>query len=296
MPVSDRSRISLGVLALALSCAALSCAEAPSNANANANTASTANASATASATASPAATAGAAIETREPEQYSATIVLQAEAEGAQQQGMKLPQMEVARSGANRRYAIDVPPLGQIVFLDRADKRYLILPGRRQYAELTPETTGLDVRSMTPGQMAEQLQRLQGVERVGDDQVNGRPVTKYRTAGTARTGSQAGDVPTETFIYVDKETGLPLRVEGSGQSTGNVQGANQGKFVMEMRDIKTAVEPSLFEVPQGYSQITQEQIRQQVGMAAQLLQVLMRGMSMQGGGAAPASSPSPTGP
>jgi hypothetical protein len=153
----------------------------------NANTAAT-NANANAPATSTTATT---TIETREPEQYRATLVFSATAEG-KSQALQLP-IEVARNGEDRRYAFNnIPVIGQVVFLDRADKRYLILPTRKQYAEITPALIGFDVRSLTPGQMVVQLQKQQGVERVGEEQRDGRTVVKYRYAATAQTGSQAG--------------------------------------------------------------------------------------------------------
>ncbi len=257
-------------------------------ANANVNTNSNVNTNA------APASTA--MIETREPERYRANVVFtQAEVSGsAQQKSASLPQIQVARSGADRRYAINLPAVGEVIFLDRADKRYLVLPSRKQYVELSKEMTGFDVRSLTPGQMVAQLQKQPGMTRVGDDTVNGRGVVKYRYATTAQTGTQAGDVQSESFIYVDNETGLPLKVEGYGQASGNVRGMSSGKVTVEMRDIQTEVEPALFELPQGYTQITQDEIKQQLQMLSGLFQVLMSNMNAQGNttpSGTPASTP-----
>ncbi len=125
-----------------------------------------------------------AGIETREPERYRATVMFSAEAQG-KPQALALP-IEVARDGDNRLYAFNnVPLIGRVAFLDRADKRYLILPARKQYAELSAQTVGFDVRSLTPGQMVAQLQKQRGLERVGEEQRDGRTVIKYRYAATA---------------------------------------------------------------------------------------------------------------
>jgi len=48
------------------------------------------------------------------------------------------------------------------------------------------------------------------VEKVGDDTMNGRAADKYRYATTTNTSTSAGEVKSEAFVYVDKETGLPL--------------------------------------------------------------------------------------
>ncbi len=99
----------------------------------------------------------------------------------------------------------------------------------------------------------------------------------------------------ETFIYVDKETGLPLRIEGFGQSTGNVQGVSGGNVVIETRDLKTEANPADFEIPQGYKALTPEEVKQQVAQLTQLLQGVMAFInSQQAAGGAPAASPAAT--
>jgi hypothetical protein len=245
---------------------------------------STTNANATnANAAATPPLVSAASIETREPEQYKATLVFTATAEG-QSKALQLP-IDVARSGDNRRYAFNnIPVLGQVIFLDRADKRYLILPGRKQYAEITPELIGFDVRSLTPGQMVTVLQQQRGVERVGEEQRDGRTVVKYRHAATAKTASAAGDVVTESFIYVDKDTGLPLHADLTGQSTGNVQGVSRASLVADMRDIQTTVDATLFDLPTGLTKLTEEEIKQQVSAIGQFLQFALSAINSRAGG------------
>ena len=297
-----------GTLLLALS--GVGCQPGPA-VNPNANVANVnSNASASNSNAATPVMSA-ATIETREPDQYKATLVFSATAEG-KPQGLKLP-IEVARSGDNRRYAFNnVPVIGQVIFLDRADKRYLILPGRKQYAEITPALIGFDIRSLTPGQMVVVLQQQKGVERVGEEQREGRAVVKYRYAATAKTNSQAGDVAAESFIYVDKETGLPLHADLTGQSSGNVQGVSRAHLIADMQDIQTTVDPALFELPTGLTKLTEEEIKQQVQTIGQFLQFALSALNSQmgnapssggttatppsppptaGGGASPSSSP-----
>ncbi|HEU4597334.1 MAG TPA: hypothetical protein VFS10_19545 [Pyrinomonadaceae bacterium] len=240
----------------------------------------------------------GTTIETKEPDKYSATVVVEAAAAGQQQAAGKT-EVKVARNGADRRYSIDtrIPGLGEIIFLDKADKRYLILPARKQYAELTAELTGFDVgRSLTPGQLVAYLERQQGVTRVGDESLDGRMTTKYRLAGAAQTGTQAGSVQGESFVYVDKETGLPLRIEGFGQSSGNVQGVSGGKLTARMIDLKTEVDAAQFELPQGFSLITQEQLRQQTAQLMQFVQGIMNMLNAQQQGAGTSSVPPPPPP
>jgi hypothetical protein len=237
----------------------------------------------------------GAVIEAREPDKYSATVVIVATASG-QQNASGQTEVKVARNGSDRRYSVDtkLPGVGEVVFLDKADKRYLILPAQKKYAELTQELTGLNidaVRSMTPGQIVAYVERQQGVERVGEETLNNRTVVKYKVAGRAQTQTSAGQVQGETYIYVDKDTGLPLRVEGFGQSSGNVQGVSGGNLVAEMRDLKTDVDPTQFEVPQGYAKITPEEVKQSVAQLTQFLQGVMNFINQQQKSAAATPSP-----
>ncbi len=245
--------------------------------NTNVNTSAAANTAAT--------------LDAREPERYHATMTLTVEATG--KPPTQLPAMQVARDGDNRRYAITLPAIGEVIFLDRADKRYLIMTGRKQYVELNAQTTGFDLRSLTPGQMVAHLQKQAGVTLVGDEQLSGRAVVKYRYAPTVKTTTQAGEVHTDNYIYVDKETGLPLKVEGYGQSTGNVQGMNSGRLVAELRDLSTTVDAAQFELPTGYAQITQEQIKQQMSMLAGIFQAVLGTMNAQANPNAPAPTTSP---
>ena len=97
----------------------------------------------------------------------------------------------------------------------------------------------------------------------------------------------------ESFIYVDKETGLPLRIEGFGQASGNVQGVTGGNMVAEMRDIRTDANPSDFELPQGYAKVTPEEVRQLSAQLAQGLQFLMNFINQQAGARPPAAGASP---
>ncbi|MET0622439.1 MAG: hypothetical protein ABW250_05615 [Pyrinomonadaceae bacterium] len=239
----------------------------------------------------------GQTIEASEPDKYTATMVATLSATG-QQQAKGGAEFKVARNGADRRYSIVLPAVGELVFLDKADKRYIIMHGRKQYAELTQEMTGVNmdqVRSMTPGQLVAFVTRQQGVTQVGEETFNGRPAIKYRAAGRTQTQTTAGQVQGETFIYIDKETHLPLRIEGFGQSTGNVQGVSGGNLVIETRDLKTDANPADFEIPQGYKALSPEEVKQYGAQLAQGLQMLMSFINSQAAaGGAPAASPSAT--
>lgn len=269
--------------------------------NTNTNLAANANTSpANANANISPEATL--TIAAREPEKYRAVLVFSAETEGGQKTiGIPSLSAEVARNGADRRVSFKLPDGSDLIYLEQGDKHIVIMPGRKQYAELTPEATGVQLQKlMTAGQIVSILKNQKGVERVGDDTMNGRTADKYRYATTTNTSTSAGEVKSEAFVYVDKETGLPLRAELSTEASGSVQGVKGAKIVAEMRDISTNVADSLFQVPAGLNKVPPEQVRQQIdaftSTVAALIKALMSNMNAaaQTTNAAPASTVSPT--
>jgi hypothetical protein len=263
------------------------CQNAPvaNTSNSNTTTANTTNAN---TSTTTMAVDPGTVINTREPEKYRATLVFTAETEGGDKSIVVPPlSAEVARNGTDRRVSFKLMNGEQLIYLDSKEKHYVISPNRKQYAELTSEATGFEIqRLMTPGQLVSYLEKQKGYERVGEEQMNGRTAEKYRYAGTAKTGTQAGDIKSEAFVYVDKETGLPLRAELYSEATGDVQGARGAKVVAEMRDIQTEVDAALFEVPQGLKQVTPEQVRQQIdaltATVGAVVRALLTNMGSQG--------------
>ncbi len=266
------------------------CQRADTNANANAN----ANISATnVNANLSP--TPAALSAAREPERYRATLVFSAETEGGEKTiGIPSLSAEVARNGADRRVAFKLPDGSDLIYLEKGNLHIVIAPGRKQYAELTPEATGFQLQKlMTAGQIVSYLERLKGVERVGDDTMNGRPADKYRYANTTNTSTTAGQVNTEAFFYVDKETGLPLRADISAAATGDVKGVTGAKIVAEMRDISTTIDDSLFEVPAGMNKVPPEQVRAQIDAFTNTVAALIKALINNMNTAAASSSTSP---
>ena len=244
-------------------------------------------------------------IAAREPEQYRATLVFSAETEGGQKTvGIPSLSAEVARNGADRRVSFKLPDGSELIYLEQGDKHIVITPARKQYAELTPEATGFQLQKlMTPGQLVSYLGRLKGVERVGEEPMAGRTAEKYRYSNTTKTSTAAGQVKTEAFVFVDKETGLPLRAELFTEASGNVQGVKGAKVVAEMRDISTTVDDTLFQVPPGLNKVPPEQVRQQIdaitGTVAALIRTLLSNMNTTpatSGGTPPVLvvSPAPT--
>ena len=208
-------------------------------------------------------------VETSEPNTYQAKLTTKFEAVG-DSRSTALPPITatVARDGAKRRTEFTLPGGEKIVYLDDTDKHQLILPNRKQYANINEKSIGFDIKKMmTPAQIVEQVKNLKGVERVGEETVNGRTVVKYKFAGMTDTKSKAGNVATESFILVDKETNLPLHSETIAESqNSNVQGYQGLRIITDMSDVKTEVAPDAFSVPADFKEVDEAQIRGQVNL------------------------------
>ncbi len=235
-------------------------------------------------------------IESKEPEQYQATVMLKFETSGDKKVATQPIKAEVARNGADRRMEFAMPNGEKLVYLEQGGKQLLVMPQRKQYAELTKEALGFEIRSlMMPDQIVKRLNNFKGIERVGEEKIDGRDAIKYRFAATTDTKSQAGQVETESFIFVDKETGLPLRTFTNTESQGNVQGIKGASLVTEINNIRTTAEPTLFAEPTDFAKVPPEQIRQQVDLffsaaTAIVTQMLKSAQTQQN---APTASPTP---
>ena len=235
--------------------------------NTNGTAANTINANAN---TAPPAQASASTVDAKEPEHYQATVKLSVEAVGnTATAAMPAVSANVARNGTDRAMEFTLPGGETAVFLEKGDMHYLILPKRKQYAELNKESLGMDVRRMmTPAQIVSQAKGLPGMQLVGDENLNGRTVTKYRYEAVASTQTKAGNVSTESYVIVDKETGLPIRSETTSQSAsgGSVQGYKGLRLVTEMTDIKTTADAALFAVPTDFQKIEPDQVKAQVDL------------------------------
>jgi hypothetical protein len=234
-------------------------------------------------------------IESKEPEQYQAAVALKFETTGEKKVATQSLKAEVARSGADRRMEFAMPNGEKLIYLETGGKQLLVMPQRKQYAELNKESLGFEVRSlMMPETIVKNLNNMKGIERVGEEKVDGRDAVKYRFAATTDTKSQAGTVETESFIFVDKETGLPLRSFTNAESQGNVQGVKGASLVTEINNIRTTVEPSLFAEPTDFAKVPPEQIRQQVDAFFSIATAFITQMMKSAQSQQNAPNPSPT--
>jgi hypothetical protein len=200
---------------------------------------------------------------------------------------MQPQEIDFARMDANRRWSLTIAPLGQIIYLEKPGLKYLVLPSRNQYVELTPEAVGFPIGSvLTPSAMIERL-KSQPHENLGVETINGRTATKYRFAGAAQTGTQVGTVNADSIVYVDQETGLPLRSDLFFAGSG---GAN-ARVAIETRDIQLNPDPALFDVPAGYNKVTAEELKQQIQSFIAFIRAIAPMLQQNQSGAPPAGGP-----
>jgi len=212
----------------------------------------------------------GNTVDAKEPDQYQADIKLSIQSMGSNQTA-SLPTLgaTVARSGDDRVMVFNLPTNEKAIYLDKGGMNYLILPNRKQYAELNKESTGVEIRRLLmPEQIVNQVKGIPGVTRAGEETSNGRQVVKYTYESATNTNTQAGTVGTQSVILVDKETGLPLRSETVSQSQtgGNVNGISGLRVVTEMTDITATPDTSLFQLPTDYQKIGPETVRAQINL------------------------------
>src|SRR5438034_10276704 len=118
---------------------ASACQIGPDTANTKVNMAVNANSS-VANTNANTSAEPISTLAAREPETYKAVVVLSAVTEGGEKTvGIPTLSAEVARNGADRRVAFKLPDGSDLIYLEKGDQHIVIVPSRKQYAELTPE-------------------------------------------------------------------------------------------------------------------------------------------------------------
>jgi len=264
-----------------------------SNVNANANANRNANTAMTNDNVNRSSADSSSSINTREPDKYAATLAFSLETQGGDK-AIGIPQLslQVARSGDDRRLEFKLPDGSPLIYLDHDNHHYVILPSRKQYAELNKESTGMQFQKLlTPGQLVESLKNVKGIQRAGDETYNGRSAEKYQYSKTTETNTKAGEVQASAYVYVDKDTGLPLHAEIDAESSGDVKGVKSARIVAEMRDIKTDVDPATFQTPSDYAQVPPEKVKQQIDALTGTVAAILKGLLANAASTPPPPSP-----
>jgi outer membrane lipoprotein-sorting protein len=206
-------------------------------------------------------------INIQEPDRYSVTMTISGQATVSDAPApMSTQQLTLARFDADRRWGFVLPaPLGQVVYLEKSGLKYFVLLDRKQYIEITPDALGFQIgRVLTPSGVVERL-KTRPHEKLGLEPVNGRTAIKYRSA-ESRESSTSSDV-----IFIDQETGLPLRTELSSTTPEGMK----SRMIVEVRDVQLNPDRAQFDVPAGLKKVTSQEARQQVDGFATALRSLV---------------------
>lgn len=261
-------RQTTAALLLLLICSTFGCTGSSRARNSNSSAPANQNAGANANAESKSASGEPSGVEIREPERYGAAITISAQdIAGGAPASMATQQFGFAKLGADRRWAFNFPePLGQVAYLEKSGLKYLVLFDRKQYTELTADMLPFAMTVLSPGAIAERLKPRMHFEKSDAEPLNGRNVLKYRL-------SASGDTSTENdgAIFVDSETGLPLR---SDFNTSPQAGART-RVIVEARDLQLNPDRALFDVPSGMKKITTQDAKQQIGDFVSRLRVFV---------------------
>src|SRR5262245_25455284 len=229
---------------------AFGCGESTGN-NANSTAASNQNGNSNRPA-ATPSGSQFSTIDIKEPDRYGVSMTISIQETSDTPAPMLTQQFNVSRLDADRRWAfLFLAPLGQVAYLEKSGLRYLVLFERKQYCEISPNAFGFEpVKIFTPHSIADRLRSHQ-LEKLGLEPVNGRTATKYRA-------TIAGDTSSH-MIFVDQETGLPLRSELSVVPASGVK----SRVIVEARDVQLNPDRTQFDVHAGMSKLAEQDARQQ---------------------------------
>jgi hypothetical protein len=192
----------------------------------------------------------------KEPERYSVVITISAQDNAAAEPvPMATQQFGFAKLGADRRWTFNLPaPLGQVAYLEKSGLKYLVFFDRKQYTEVSPDTLSFSMASISPGAIAEHLRPRTQFDKRDAEPLNGRSVFKYRVNAPDKTAENEG------AIFVDTETGLPLR---SDFQTSPPTGAKT-RVIVEARELQLNPDRSLFDVPAGMKKIQTQEAKSQI--------------------------------
>lgn len=197
---------------------------------------------------------------TKEPEHYQAVRVITSSSDAGDSVNS---QTFIARDGERRREDYETAGV-KISLLQLPAGTYVLLPEKKMYAELKPETSNAVGAAnqqqsvppdFSPDKLLNEVRPEAHYEKLGAETVNGRATTKYRVTLKGMTGA-AREMATESLVWVDESLGMPIKTEMT--STG-VSGGG-AHVTMELRDIKETVDASLFDLPQDYRRTEMREI------------------------------------
>lgn len=197
-------------------------------------------------------------IDTQEPNRYSAIIEFSEENyEGEKIAGSPSLAINIARKNENRQLDFNLPKNERFIFLNLAEKKYLILPNRQEFTELNNISSLFDsAHLIIPENIIKYLKSRGNYKRIDEEEFKGRKVYKYLKSEILGSKTSNCQSNPENLIYIDRETKLPLRTEFTPQLSGNIPAYLCGSsYIIEIREVKTDPKRSLFVLPRNYKKI-----------------------------------------
>jgi hypothetical protein len=197
----------------------------------------------------------------KEPEKYGAKIVFAFKWEETEPNFIEQTTF-VWRDGANRRLDFETTEGRQISRLETADgKRFLLVPQRKIYAEISGAASENFAATIPEERSLAHLLYSKPADatfqKIGVETIDGKQLTKYLVDfGALR---EAENARTETAVWIDETSGLPIKTEITAIVDNKPSGA---KSVVELRDFKTEVEPQIFAVPSDFRRISVKEIQE----------------------------------
>lgn len=212
---------------------------------------------------------------TKEPERYQATrSVTSSEGGDGAMNGTAGSQTFIARDGDRRREDYESPAGEKISYLQLPEGSYVLLPAKKLYAGLKPETNGSEgdraaslPPDFSPDKLLNETRPESRYEKLGAETLNGRATTKYRVTVSGKTGA-AKEITTESMVWVDESLGMPIKTETT--STGRA--GSRAIVTMELRDIKETIDAGLLDLPSDYRKVEVKQLYAEANQGKSLRQ------------------------
>jgi len=166
----------------------------------------------------------------------------------------------IARDGELRRAESQMASK-TIAYLETPEGRFVLLPGEKIYAEVTPGSKlptneDDDALERSPEGLLHAETGKSSYQTVGKEAIGGRNVDKYRVVVNA---ASAGNVSvSETLIWIDEALGMPIKSE--------TKSADGTRVLMELSEISVEVDASLFTIPSDYKKLTFIEFRKRLNV------------------------------
>jgi len=192
--------------------------------------------------------------QTKEPENYQAVRTLTF----TDQSGKSvIRKTTIAKFGVLRREETQTSS-STTVLLELAEGNFVLYPNDKVYSQVAgfDSETGTDPSAFetSPEKLLHPDTLQTAYQKLGNETVSGRTLVKYRVVVNSNNGS--GVSSNETFIWIDETLGMPVRSE-TKTTDGSVS-------TMELSDVSTQVDKSLFQLPSGYQKVAPEELRRRI--------------------------------